>query len=107
MKTLAHVSLNDGGTAEVLYGLDVQPDGRRSSISISAVLPEGDAHRLGWDDQFALLDTAWLILVELRRAAERRRTAGDATLGVDEPFGLYTPHIVLSDLPRSLAGDGA
>lgn len=86
MKTVAQVQLLDGGTAEVAYEWDVQPGGKQLLMSIDAAIPSDDGHCLCWEDQFALLDTAWLILVDLRRAARKQaRRAKNA-----EPSGVMS-----------------
>lgn len=68
MKSVARIQVCDGGTADVSYTWDANPDGSGLTMRIEAVAREPDTH-VTWEDQFALLDTVWLALVDVRRLA--------------------------------------
>lgn len=79
MRTVSRVNVGEGAVAESAFDWHVDPDGKHLSMCIEADLVEGD-HCLSWQDQFALLDAAWLALVDIRRAERRhkRRKAPEA-----------------------------
>lgn len=68
MKTIGQIKVCDGGTAEVSYSWMAHPDSNSLSMHIEAIGCDADT-RLTWEDQFALLDTVWLALVDVRRMA--------------------------------------
>lgn len=69
MKTVARIQVSDGGVADVSYGWEAEPEGGGLTMRIEAVACGSDT-RLTWEDQFALLDTVWLALVDVRRLAQ-------------------------------------
>lgn len=72
MRTVSRVRVGDDAVAESAFEWNVDPDGKHLTMRIDADLVEGN-HYLSWQDQFALLDSAWLALVEIRRAERRHK----------------------------------
>lgn len=91
MRTVSRVNVGEGAVVESAFDWQVDDDGKHLTMRIDADLVEGN-HYLSWQDQFALLDSAWLALIEIRRAERRhKRRAGvpapiSAATAVWQPF---------------------